>query len=64
MTTLQAPCKTRLCLLARPIRYADGHYSIQCTHPDCDPNSTRDVAILEQCPLDTETQPKRGKNKH
>ena len=38
------------CKWARRIRYADGHSSIACTHPDNDANSTRDIVILRRCP--------------
>lgn len=42
------------CEYYRPLRYADGRYSIQCVHPVNDQNTTRDIVILDACPKDTE----------
>jgi len=40
----------KFCAFAELLQYADGHFSIRCTHPNADPATTRDVAILGCCP--------------
>ena len=40
----------RFCVFAELLQYADGHFSIRCTHPNADPATTRDVVLLDCCP--------------
>ena len=53
--------RCRSCRWASLMQYADGHYSTQCTHPVNDRRTTRDVAILEECP---ETKEKKQQSPH
>ena len=47
-------CICRYCRFGKSLRYADGHYSIKCVHPENDPRTTRDVTILDHCPIGKE----------
>lgn len=40
-----------LCPHAKTMRYADGHFSTKCDHPDVDKNTTGDIRIIDRCPL-------------
>lgn len=52
------------CSWHRALRYADGHNSIQCTHPVNATSTTRDITILPNCPegKEPETLTRRDMN--
>ena len=56
MTVLEMFYTCHSCPWYKSLRYADGHTSIACHHPSIDPKTTRDIALMDNCPEDKETK--------
>ena len=56
MTLLEHGQKCKACEFGSLLRYADGHYSIQCNYDIekivVSTKTTRDIVLLDHCPKD------------